>query len=344
MNLNLNQIKQHLLEPDLSENDIIQQLKNLNQIFTQKREKINQYAFDSKKISAYTTFYLPTNIPKLHFILNQLPENILENISNTDFIDFGTGPGTYIISFLKYFKTYNNAIWGIDKSSLMLQQAQMLTSNFFKNHSINYAKDIPNIKSGTNITLCAGHSLNEVSIDNFINLIKTINPQNIIIIEPGTKEAFKKILQVKNALCDIGFSTIYPCTDGLKKCPMENQSDNWCHQVIKMTHEKDMERLSQKIMKDRRTMPLIGHVYSKISPTKDNLTRFIRIISQTKFSFECELCKNNHIFKAQIPLKTMKKSEIKSFKKTNWGVNINYDIIKEIDKNYYKISLKLATN
>ena len=75
---------------------------------------------------------------------------------------------------------------------------------------------------------------------------------------------------------------------------MEGTQD-WCHQVLKVIHDPWVERLCQLVSKNRRVMPMIGHVYCKdteINSAPDNIIKvtLIRVLKETKFSFQWQVC------------------------------------------------------
>ena len=122
--LNYEHIYQNLLTP-LSETKLISELKEISKNFTINRDKIGEYVVSKEMVSAYTSFYLPTNIPKFYFLMNQLPEKIRQRIGELDFLDVGTVPGTYLVAHDHYFKN-GKRLYGLDSSSLMLEQAKKL--------------------------------------------------------------------------------------------------------------------------------------------------------------------------------------------------------------------------
>ena len=87
--LSFEEIKPHLLISNITEPEVIKLVTEMSVKFTKKREQIADYVFEHRHVSAYASFYLPTNMPKLEFLLSKLPANILEDFKNRPFIDFG---------------------------------------------------------------------------------------------------------------------------------------------------------------------------------------------------------------------------------------------------------------
>jgi len=68
----LSELRPYLLNPELSEADCIKAIRSLSAGFTVSRDKMGKYGDDADLVSAYTLLYLPTNWPKLSYILDQL--------------------------------------------------------------------------------------------------------------------------------------------------------------------------------------------------------------------------------------------------------------------------------
>ena len=96
---------------------------------------------------------------------------------------------------------------------------------------------------------------------------------------------------------------------------------------------------------DRRTLPLIAHVYKKEKKAieREGSARLIRILSETKFSFVLEVCieESNLLkhLKFELMKKDLSKDVIKKFRKTNLGINIKYVLVKKINENLWRVKL-----
>lgn len=330
--INIHDIWNHLLV-ELNEADLVKLLKQLNIDFTQKRKNLDRYVMDEKLVSAYSAFYLPTNIPKFSFLMDQLEPEMKDEISMTHLIDFGSGPGTFSLAFLDYFNGGNEKITLIDQSNFMLKQARKLIQNLYPNIKVSYDKSIS--KPQGKRTLLFGHSFNEVGYEQAKEIIDRVDPDFMILIEPGTKEVFSYINDLRLLMKEKKYSCLYPCPTLDGDCPMALREDDWCHGVLKLTHHPDLERLSQIIKRDRRTMPNIMHVYKKGRRLNQETFRLVRFLKNTKFSFELEVCLQQDglpkIVQIQIPKKSIPKKKIKEFEKINVGQALNIQIVKKFE-------------
>ena len=262
MELSAETFRPLLLNPGLSEREIINLLESIHKNFTTNRKGIDGYAESIDMVSAYTMFYLPTNIPKLSFVLNSIENNVIQEIKKTTIIDIGTGPGTYALGFLNYFKTdFTGSLTLLDQSNIMLEQASKLMSHFFPDFkNVSFRNILNTSKIQGDITLFFGNSINELGYEKAMSLIDKLKPKFLFFIEPGTKEFFKTAIKIRNEMSKRGHSVLYPCPSLKNICPLEGK-DDWCHQVLKTTHEPSIDRLSQLLKKDRRSMPFTSHLY-----------------------------------------------------------------------------------
>ena len=129
--LSLDDIRPHLLNPNLSDGDLIRLIQEMSMKFTKRRDQIGDYVLDDDHVSAYAALYLTTNIPKLHFLLSKLPPNILEDIRSRSFIDMGCGPGTFSLGMSLLNESPPKEIICVDSSRAMLNQTEKMIKGFF---------------------------------------------------------------------------------------------------------------------------------------------------------------------------------------------------------------------
>ncbi len=321
MNINLEKIRPYLLNPEISENEVIKNISEISNKFTVHRAQIKDYVEEENLVSSYALFYLPTNIPKFNFLFSKLDSELQSKILNYSFIDVGCGPGTY--SYAISLLGHNGENICIDRSHLMLKQAENILRNTFKNKTFNFQTKISEKKNQA--TLFFGNSINEMGIQNAVDLVNIVSPEIVMFIEPGTSELFGELKKFRNWLVD-EYEVVYPCPSS-EKCP-----NNWCHQVLRMSHELDVERLSQLVSLDRKIMPMTAHVYVKKSGLSPQLQlTTIRFLNETKFSFIYEACEyvdgKNANIKIEILKKHLTKEQEKNLKNANVGERITF--IKE---------------
>ena len=275
-------LRPFLLNPLIQDHQVLESLKILNQTYLDRKD-LKKQKLDENIVSSYVLYYLSTNIKKLDFVLGQLNEDTKNNILNGSILDFGCGPGTYSLGFLQE-SNFKGNLKLFDKSDVMIDQAKKLINGLYPNSSCEFVNAVEKCD-----TIIFGNSFNEIDIIDFRKILKAAKPTNIILIEPGTKEVFQKLMGQREFLIENKFNCVYPCASINKKCPIIEDTDNWCHQIMKTTHDISIERICQLAKKDRRTMPMIAHVYSK-DGIKDERSIIFRSKRETKFSFEFEVC------------------------------------------------------
>lgn len=339
MDLSSFHLQRVLLSPQLAEHELIRFLKRLNEIFTQERQSLESYPESRELVSAYTMFYMSTNIPKLAFILDKLSPKLKEAMASSTFIDIGTGPGTYLWAWWDYFEGQVGSLYGIDRSSLMLEQARVCADKLFeKRLSVTLLPQLPPLGKEAK-TLFFGHSLDEMGIAEGVKLIERVSPEHVIALGPGTSDYFKSSLELRSVLLGKGYHLHYPCTHS-ETCPLLSREGDWCHQIFHHVHDPSIERLSQLIERDRRTMPLIAHVYSRIKPEKEFSGTMIRFLGETKFSFEMQVClRSGEEKKIEVLKKDLDKEQIKKWRRADVGQLLEFEVLKQMTAQNWRVRL-----
>ena len=323
----------------MTEPEIVKYIKEISMKFTKKRDQITDYVLDHRQVSAYASFYLPTNMPKMHFLLSKLPGSVLDDLKNRPFIDMGAGPGTFSLAYKMLMKIPGHVeMTAVDSAQIMLDQATKIMNGFFPGDKFQTMRKYQTAQP--NGILFFGHSINEMGIDRAQDQIMTIDPEYVMWIEPGTSEFFHDIKKLRSQLLE-SYDVIYPCP-GNAGCPSD-----WCHQVLRTSHDPGVERLSQMVSLDRKILPMVAHVYKRKKKTAtvvNNGPVTIRFMNETKFSFEYEVCMQNEKNEnrnvvIEIQKKQLSKSEEKAFKNADVGEKIGFEVEKIVQE---KLRVKLV--
>ena len=316
----------HLLHHFKSEADLVRAIEEISQKFTTERNKIGDYLKDPRLVSAYTVFYLMTNIPKLAEVSKWLPKDWLEMLKNCDFVDLGAGPGTFSFAWKEFGG--QGDFYQIELSSLMKEQGKKIWEGFYpeKLHQGSrweWNSERPKF-------LLFGHSANEMGVDIALDYIDRIKPDHILFIEPGTKDFFPKMLAIRDYLISQKYNVLYPCPRPLK-CPMQGTED-WCHQFIQVKHDEEVERISQMARKDRKLLPLTVQSFSLTYKAENPSERIVRVLPETKFSHEWEICHDNSLEHYQVMKRDMSKSESKELAQVLAGEAVETETLKELER------------
>lgn len=325
--MKLSEILPHLIYEFKTEHDLIHAIDEISEKFTTNRERLGDYLKDPRLVSAYTVFYLSTNIPKLQEVFKWLPVDWKQMLSSCDFIDLGAGPGTFSIAWHEMGEISGD-FYQIETSSLMREQAHKLWQGFTQKElkqGNRWQWDVPRSKF-----LLFGHSANEMSIEVILDYIDKINPDHILFIEPGTKAFFPKMLAVRDYLLSKRYAILFPCPLP-EACPMKGTED-WCHQFIQVKQNAEIERLSQMAKKDRSLLPLTVQAYSRSYHGANPPERIVRVLPETKFSHEWQVCRNNVIEQYQIMKRDMSKAESKELGEVLAGTGIETELVKTLEQ------------
>lgn len=314
----------HLLYTFAHESDLLRAIEELSKKFTIERERIEDYLRDPRLASAYTAFYLSTNMPKFEAILPWFSKEILEEFKQCALIDVGSGPGTFSIAFREW--KGRGEILQLETSELMRQQAMKLWQGLYSDETLHQNKRLE--WNGTKLMLF-GHSANEMGVDKVLGYIKDYDPEHILFIEPGTKDFFSKMLEIREKLLETHYRILYPCPNE-ESCPVRD-SDDWCHQYVHVNHSQDVERMTQLAGKDRRNLPLTVHLYSRTLSLMGVHERILRVYPETKFSFEWDVCHDNHKEHYQLQKRHLSKIELKQFSSITPGDSIRTELEKEFE-------------
>ncbi len=332
MELTLSTLLPHLIYTFKSESELVQAIDELSDKFTRNRERITDYLREPRLVAAYTAFYSLTNIPKLHEVLRWMPPAWVEELQRSTLVDLGAGPGTFSLAWRQEGAT--GPVYQVEHSALMREQAAKLWSAFGDGQLVQGQRwewNVPHSK-----LLLFGHCANEMDVPTAIRYIDAIDPDHVLFIEPGTKEFFGKMLELRAHLLGAGHSVLFPCPLPAA-CPMQG-SDDWCHQFIHVRQDSEVERLTQLARKDRKLLPLTVQAFSRTFRADNSRERVVRVHPETKFGHEWDVCHDNQLQRYQLLKRDLTKSESKTLGELRAGAAVVTEIIKETEQ-YTRVKL-----
>ncbi len=324
--MKLSSLKPFLIYDFKSESDLLKAIAEISVKFTRDRGNISDYLNDPRLVSAYTAFYLLTNIPKLQEVLKWMPATWIAELKSCDLVDVGAGPGTFSIAWKELGGTGN--IFQIETSGPMREQGKKIWEGLYPERLFQSSRW--ESKSDKPRFLIFGHSANEMGPDTAIRYIDEINPDHILFIEPGTKDFFPKMLKIRNHLLKKSFHVLYPCPKPLA-CPMEGTAD-WCHQFIHVRQDPEIERISQMAKLDRKLLPLTVQAFSRTFSYENPEERVVRVLPETKFSHEWEVCHDNELQHYQLMKRDFSKEDSRALSSLLAGEAVVTEVIKNVEK------------
>ncbi len=221
---------------------------------------------------------------------------------------------------------------------MMLEQAKKMIKGFFPDQLVETFRKLSEERPES--VLFFGHSINEMGIQKALELIITVNPEYVMWIEPGTSDLFLELKKLRGFVLE-KYEALYPCPSSAA-CPSD-----WCHQVLRISHDPSIERLSQLVSLDRKILPMTAHLYRRrkqasATSSSTSAPTLVRYLTETKFSFEYEACiaedNKNVIRTVEIQKRQLDKTLVKTFKHLNVGERIDFEVEKVVD---HKLRIKL---
>ncbi len=322
--MKLSDLLSHLLFDFKSESDLLRAIEEISLKFTKEREFISDYLKDPRLVSAYSAFYLTTNIPKLKAVSDWLTDNERVALKDFDLIDIGAGPGTFSLAWRELVGTKSAMI---ETSKLMREQAAKFYQGLYQEEAL-FKPELLERKK----LMLFGHSLNEMGVEAALDYIRKYNPDKIWLLEPGTKQSFALALSLREKLIQFKWHVRFPCMSN-NPCPMVNTED-WCHQFLSVRHDPEVERLTQLAGRDRRNLPMTVMMFEREAQELQTSARIVRVFPQTKFSHEWQVCMTedakNQLRRFELPFKLNSKSEKKLIETYTAGQSIDFENEKEL--------------
>lgn len=322
--LSVKSIQDVLIYPFPSEKELLLAIDEVFKGFTTSRENIESYLKSERLVSAYSIFYFLTNISKLDHVFKRIGFD-LNSIHEYEFVDIGTGPGTFLYSLLAIDPSLT--VQGIEKSEVMIKQANIFLKHFYPDSNFSISKDkvLPKQKKRMGIF---GHSANEMTKSEVLAYIDKLELDEVLFIEPGTKDFFQnKAIPLRDSLLD-QFQIAYPCPS---QGPCQMDKGNWCHQYLYIKQEPSVERLCQMLKKNRKLLPLTIHYYKKESSPGNAI--LVQKKNENKAMFEWQVCqKENELVEIEFLKRNLSKKEVKNKSHTLLGEFVHYEKEKDLSE------------
>lgn len=247
-----------------------------------KKTELKHYSELENFVQAYTYYYMPANVMKWPRILREMEVLGLGVGEQGSWLDLGSGPGTAVLGALWYFQAFQKEkltsfeMVAVDQSRGFLTQAQNLVSSFYKKSSVDkklktHQLDIfknpkqvgdllnqykPRVCSMSNSLVESPLSFEEkvdwVSgvIEKMYDNQKGVEPSWFVIVEPGTQEVTRELLEIRKQLIHSEkltgkFQVMLPCLSHRKCGALENPRD-WCHEACDVQFPKWHEELGKE--------------------------------------------------------------------------------------------------
>jgi ribosomal protein RSM22 (predicted rRNA methylase) len=250
--------------PNDKKNDLQKLAANvarLSKLLTRDRGDLApSYLKDPCLRKAYTSYFLPANIHKIHTPLRDLalhPGRLFEN-AKLRILDIGSGPGTAVLGVMEFFSGMDNPpeleFIAVDQVPENLTEAETLFAAY--RNSTRLRASLRTIRATVaRAENLPGECFDMIILSNVLNELVPYDEEKIvkrvgflndtcsrlladkgscIIIEPALRETSRDMLNVRDELLECGLHPYSPCL--LRgKCPALMNPKDWCHEDVPWT-------------------------------------------------------------------------------------------------------------
>lgn len=237
--------------PDRLLSQVMRSVSHLSESFT-GRDKFKQgYLKDHAKREAYLLYYLPSNILKSTFLLNELAAgNALPNDERVRILDLGSGPGSATLGLVVHpaLRSSYLEITAVDMASAALEEFCWILSRVLQNRPYSLKTTVANLEKGLDVDgefdlVVVSNLLNELyrrkAVEAKVSwlgeqvLRRVASNGSLLLIEPALKATTIDLMRVRDMLLERYQVNIYSPCPAQGVCPMLASTDrNWCHAEV----------------------------------------------------------------------------------------------------------------
>lgn len=222
--------------------NIIEESQKISKMYRENEGKGKKMVTQQSEAMAYSISRMPSTYCAVYSALSQAIKNHNGEIKTILDIGAGTGAATWAVSNLLDV----NKITCLEREKAMREIGSKLMDGEFKNvewKEFDLNKDEIDERADLVVTSYVINELNQQDREKAILKMWNATKQILLIIEPGTPEGFKHILQARNILLEQNANIIAPCSHN-GKCPI-NPEDDWCSFYVRVARS-GLQRQAKK--------------------------------------------------------------------------------------------------
>lgn len=308
-----------LLDSLPSDISLSQAQAQLQQWYRDPQEQAQGFRDDADRY-AYLAARLPTTYKVVQEVFNQLPSTFQPK----NLLDLGSGPGT---ATLASFARWSD----LEHATLVEQDAQLLHWSQFllgQHCAIFKRKNLMTYQTSPADLVVLSYVLTELEPLERKELLARVwqSCQNmLIIIVPGTPQAFPILLQCRDYLLNQGGWIVAPCPHH-KRCPLAEIKD-WCHfatSVVRPDFQKRAKRGKLGWEVEKFSYLIVSRV-----PTEHPQGRIVRRPIKGSGHIILDVCTQGRLVR-----QTVSKSQASyaEYKKKEWGDPLDLYPITKLDE------------
>jgi hypothetical protein len=227
----------------------------------------------------------------------------------------------------------------------MRAQAQRIRDVLYPAMDARFHDRLPDLPRGAFRIALFGNVINEMPSGAFEALCRSLAPDAVIALEPGTSDAFVHMSRVRRFMGRKDYTILYPCP-GDDRCPAAAKEGEWCHQVLRGSIDPALERLGQLAGIDRKVMPFIGHVYARGLSAPDRGAMVFRLKKHSKHAFHLTLCDHRgslRLVDVELPVRGLDRDQLKRMERLCAGEFIRVEDVSLLGSGVTRVALSSRT-
>jgi ribosomal protein RSM22 (predicted rRNA methylase) len=205
--------------------------RDLSERYRDRDRRSGSVASTAAEVAAYAVTRLPATYAALRFVLAELALR-RPTIEPRTQLDLGSGPGTALWAAAATWPTLAEAT-AVEAEPAMLRLAAGLPS---PGPAVSWRRGaLPDAVPRDAFDLVTvGYVLSELDEAARAETLRRAweaTRMALVVVEPGTPEGFRRILDARSRLLEAGATTVAPCPHDAP-CPLP--ADDWCHFAVRL--------------------------------------------------------------------------------------------------------------
>lgn len=222
--------------------NIVEESQKISKIYRENDGRGKKLVTKQSEATAYSISRMPSTYCAVYSALSQVIKNYDKELKTVLDIGAGTGAATWAVSNLLDV----NKITCLERESAMRYIGSKLMEKTLKNiewKEFDLIEDELKEKADLVVTSYVINELNQQDRENAITKMWNSTNHILLIIEPGTPQGFKNILEARDILLGQNASIIAPCSHNAK-CPI-NPEEDWCSFYVRVARS-GLQRQAKK--------------------------------------------------------------------------------------------------
>jgi ribosomal protein RSM22 (predicted rRNA methylase) len=279
----LRQTIENLAQAALKPHDLLSHAEKISASYRRESQEQDLAIKNSDEGWAYVAARLPATYAANHYVFSEILKAD-ESYSPPSMLDMGAGPGTSTLAGVHVFPSIQSVTLSEPNAPLrqigkvIFGQAIPTLAVDWHDYNLTAIERHKNIQNHAVIVL--SYVLNEAGVhQDCLNYLWQHCDDYMIVIEPGTPTGADVIQQVRNWAVNNHIHILAPCPHA-NKCPMIEQTSQWCHFSVRAERSKlhkylkggeagfEDEKFSYIILSKHNKTQLKNRVLSRVTGQK----------------------------------------------------------------------------